>query len=586
MDEFSETLNAHNSSTIMMVDDEQLNMEVIRIFLEDAGYSNFVLEDQAPKAMEVLLREKPDVVLLDLNMPEVSGMEILAEIRKDQALKYLPVIILTSSTDADKKNQALELGATDFLAKPVDASELALRLRNTLSAKAYQDQLAHYDALTGLPNRSLIVDRAAMALKIAARRQSNLAVLNVKISRFKAITDTLGEEAGNAVLQELALRLDSCIRDSDSVARAEPGELGTQLARVASDEFIILLPDLRETEDASIVAGRIVKSVSAPINAVGQEVAINASVGISAYPGDGEGAELLLRNAASAASFAQQSHGLSYQFYSEEFNQQSKRRLQIEGQLRRALDRNEFTLHYQPKVYVASGRMYGVEALLRWHNEELGFVGPDEFIPIAENAGLISAIGEWVLREACQQQRAWASAGYANLNVAINISVQQFQEPGLPELIKGIIQETGANTDCLTLEVTESVLAGNVEESIRTLKELKAMGPNLSIDDFGTGYSSLSYLKQFPIDELKIDRSFIIDVENDYRDEAIVSTVIFLAHALGLKTVAEGIEDSGQLNVLQAKNCDIYQGYFYSRPMPAKDLDLLLEDDAKLAASA
>lgn len=570
----------------MMVDDEQLNMEVIRIFLEDAGYSNFVLEDHAPNAMQVLLREKPDVVLLDLNMPEVSGIEILAEIRKDQALKYLPVIILTSSTEPEVKNKALELGATDFLAKPVDASELALRLRNTLAAKAYQDQLAHYDALTGLPNRSLISDRANMALKVAVRRESPLAVLNVKISRFKAIKDTLGEEAGNAVLQELASRLNGCIRDSDSVARAETDELASQLARVASDEFILLLPDIRAIEDASIVAQRIIRSVSEPINAAGQDVAINASVGISAFPGDGESSELLFQNAASAASFAEQSAGISYQFYSEEFNQQSKRRLQIEGQLRRALERDEFTLNYQPKVYVDNGLMYGVEALLRWSNEELGAVGPDEFIPIAENAGLIPAIGEWVLREACQQQSRWARAGYGHINMAINISVQQFHEPGLPELIQSIIRESGADTNFLTLEVTESVLAGNVEDSIRTLNELKALGPKLSIDDFGTGYSSLSYLKQFPIDELKIDRSFIIDVENDHRDEAIVSTVIFLAHALGLKTVAEGIEEEGQLNVLRDKNCDVYQGYFYSRPLTAEALEPLLAADSALANSA
>lgn len=578
-------LGIDSSATILMVDDESINMEVIQIFLQDAGYSNFVLEDQSTRAMHTLIESKPDVVLLDLNMPEVSGIEILTEIRNDQALKHLPVIILTSATDADTKMKALELGATDFLAKPVDASELALRLRNTLAAKAYQDQLANYDALTGLPNRDLFNDRVEIALKLAARNGSALAVLNIKIGRFSEVKDTLGQSAGDSVMKEISSRLSDCVRDSDSVT-AEVDDSSQQLARISSDEFMLLLPNLRRTEDAAVVAERLVSSLSATITIDTAEVAIGASVGIAAYPNDGDEAGVLFRNAASAASFAEQTQGISYQFYSEEFNRQSQRRLQVEGQLRRALERDEFTLNYQPKVYVQSGKMYGVEALIRWNNAELGFVSPVEFIPIAENAGLIPAIGEWVLREACHQQRQWQLAGFGDINVAINVSVQQFHEAGLPELIASIIEESGADTNRLTLEVTESVLAGDVEESIRVLKELKALGPKLSIDDFGTGYSSLSYLKQFPIDELKIDRSFIIEVESDHRDEAIVSTIIFLAHALGLKTVAEGIEEEGQLRVLRDKNCDIYQGYYYAKPMPAADLEPLLIKDAQMAASA
>lgn len=578
-------LGIDSSATILMVDDESINMEVIQIFLQDAGYSNFVLEDQSTRAMHTLIESKPDVVLLDLNMPEVSGIEILTEIRNDQALKHLPVIILTSSTDAETKMKALELGATDFLAKPVDASELALRLRNTLAAKAYQDQLANYDALTGLPNRGLFNDRVEIALKLAARNESALAILNIKIGRFNEVKDTLGQSAGDSVMKEISVRLSDCVRDSDSVT-AEVDDSSQQLARISSDEFMLLLPNLRRTEDAAVVAERLASSLSATITIDIAEVAIGASVGIAAYPNDGDDAGVLFRNAASAASFAEQTQGINYQFYSEEFNRQSQRRLQVEGQLRRALERDEFTLNYQPKVYVQSGKMYGVEALIRWNNAELGFVSPVEFIPIAENAGLIPAIGEWVLREACHQQRQWQLAGFGHINVAINVSVQQFHEPGLPELINSIIEESGADTERLTLEVTESVLAGDVEESIRVLKELKALGPKLSIDDFGTGYSSLSYLKQFPIDELKIDRSFVIEVESDYRDEAIVSTIIFLAHALGLKTVAEGIEEEGQLRVLREKNCDIYQGYYYAKPMPAADLEPLLIKDAQMAASA
>lgn len=579
-------LHAHHNATIMMVDDEPLNMEVIQIFLQDAGYRKFVLVDKATEAMAVLRESQPDIVLLDLVMPEVSGIDILAEIRGDESLKYLPVIVLTSSTDASTKNSVLELGATDFLAKPVDASELALRLRNTLAAKAHQDQLTNYDALTGLSNRDLFADRANIALKIAARRKEHLAVLDIKISRFKEIQDALGQQIGDLVLQQIAKRLPGCIRDSDSVTRADFEAANEDLARVGGDEFMLLLPEIRRTEDAAVVAKRIIEIVSEPINADGQDVAIQACVGIAAYPNDGNQTDSLFRNAASAASYAEQSFGVKYQFYSEEFNQQSKRRLQVEGQLRRALERNEFTLFYQPKVDVQSGRIYGVEALLRWQNEKLGFVSPAEFIPIAEHAGLITGIGEWVLRQGCEQQSRWHGQGFGHINVAINISMQQFLDPALAKTIETIIVEAGADARRLTIEVTESVLAGEVEQSIRTLNELKAMGLCLSIDDFGTGYSSLSYLKQFPIDELKIDRSFINEVESDPRDEAIVSTVIFLAHSFGLKVVAEGIEEQGQLAVLRDKDCDIYQGYHYSKPLPADELSRLLQQDLELDQSA
>ncbi|MGI9285994.1 MAG: GGDEF/EAL domain-containing response regulator [Pseudomonadales bacterium] len=569
-------MEQHTNATIMMVDDEPLTMEMVQIFLEDAGYSNFVLVEKSPLAMETIARKQPDVVLLDLNMPEVSGFEILSAIRAKEALKYLPVIVLTSSTDAETKLQALELGATDFLSKPVDASELALRVRNMLAVKAYQDQLAYYDPLTGLPNLSLITDRTTLALNKAERDNSIVAVLLITLSRFKEVKETLGQNASDTILKEIAQRIETCLRASDSIGRIDIDQIQRYISRVNGDEFMLLLPGIRKTEDAAIVAKRITERLSLPIAAGKHEVVVQANVGIAAYPADGEKTTVLMRNAASAASLAAQTQDMHYQFYSQEFNACSMKRLNLESLLRKALENNELSLHYQPKVAVDTGRVYGVEASLRWQNSELGNVSPVEFVPIAEDAGLISAIGEWVLKEACRQQQKWQHAGLGELNVAVNLSVKQFHESRLIKTVQTVIESTGINPQSLTLEVTESALIGDIEQSVLILKQLQEMGPKLSIDDFGTGYSSLSYLKQFPLNELKIDRSFIMDLQSDARDAAIVNAIIFLAQSLGMSVVAEGVELQEQLDFLHKKRCDVYQGYLYSRPLPVAELEQML----------
>ena len=404
----------HTNATIMMVDDEPLTMDMVQIFLEDAGYSNFVLVEESPLAMETIASKQPDVVLLDINMPEVSGFEILNAIRAKAELKYLPVIVLTSSTDAATKLQALELGATDFLSKPVDASELALRVRNMLAVKAYQDQLAYYDPLTGLPNLSLITDRTTLALNKAQRDSGIVAVLLITLSRFKEVKETLGQNAADTILKEIAQRIETCVRASDSFGRIDLDQIQGHISRVNGDEFMLLLPGIQETEDAAIVAKRISEGLSLPIAADTHEVVVQANVGIAAYPADGETTTVLMRNAASAASLAAQTQDIHYQFYSQEFNTRSMQRLELESLLRKALENNELALHYQPKVGVDTGHVYGVEALLRWHNSQLGNVSPVEFIPVAEEAGLISAIGEWVLLEACRQQQQWLRAGLVN----------------------------------------------------------------------------------------------------------------------------------------------------------------------------
>ncbi len=569
-------MEQHSSATIMMVDDEPLTMEMVQIFLEDAGYSNFVLVEQSPLAMQTIASKQPDVVLLDLNMPEVSGFEILNAIRANEELKYLPVIVLTSSTDAATKLQALELGATDFLSKPVDASELALRVRNMLAVKAYQDQLAYYDPLTGLPNLSLFTDRTTLALKNAEREHSSVAVLLITLSRIKEVKETLGQNAADAILKEIAQRIETCVRASDTIGRTDADQIQGYISRVNGDEFLLLLPSIQETEDAAIVAKRITEGLSVPIAADRHEVVVQANVGIAAYPADGEKTAVLMRNAASAASLAAQTPGMHYQFFSQEFNTRSMKRLELESLLRKALENNEFALHYQPKVVVETGHVYGVEALLRWQNSEIGNVSPVDFIPIAEDAGLISVIGEWVLLEACRQQQQWQRAGLGALNIAVNLSVKQFHESRLTKTVQSVIDSTGIKPQSLTLEVTESALIGDLDQSIRILHQLQAMGPKLSIDDFGTGYSSLSYLKQFPLNELKIDRSFIMDLQSDQRDAAIVNAIIFLAHSLGMSVVAEGVELQEQLDFLRTKGCDIYQGYLFSRPLPAADMEQLL----------
>jgi diguanylate cyclase (GGDEF)-like protein len=564
------------SATLLMVDDEPTTIDVIEMFLQAEGYERLIPVSDSRRAFATIAEERPDVVLLDLNMPEVGGLEILQAIRADEALEHVPVIILTSSADADTKLRALELGANDFLAKPVDPSELVLRLRNTLAAKAYQDQLQYYDRLTGLPNRRLFSERLGQVLGTSRRTSDQCAVLTIALDRFRQINDTLGRAVGDTLLSSAADRIAKSVA-ADSPVQPASGNPNRLLARVGGDEFAWMLSGTSVVEEADRVARRLHSRLQEHFELDGRELFTSCSIGIACFPDDGDHAEDLLANAGIALSHAERAGGSGIQFYNPSLNVRSAEKLDLESQLRRALDRDEIALHYQPKVDIGTGRIVGAEALMRWQHPEMGNVPPDRFIPIAEESGLIASLGEWALRTACRQARVWQDAGLP-LRVSVNLSAMQFHAGGIDEVVRSALRDSGLEGSRLMLELTESMIMENVQETSETLRSFKDIGLALSVDDFGTGYSSLSYLKRFPLDELKIDRSFVQGVPADGDDAAIVTAIVGMTHSLGLKVVAEGVETPEQLAFLRDRGCDEYQGYLCSKPVAAEEWGGLLED--------
>jgi diguanylate cyclase (GGDEF)-like protein len=565
---------------IMMVDDEPLNIEVLQTFLEEAGYREFVPVTAARETLSLIAERRPDVVLLDLVMPEMSGFEILERMRADDALRHVPVIVLTSATDGETKLKALELGATDFLAKPVDSSELALRLRNTLSAKAYRDRLANYDIVTGLPNRRFFAERIERALRQSARGGNVGAVLLLNLDRFEEVNEALGIGIADSLLKAVALRLDLALRGAESVAHEGKPGIRPSVAKLDGEEFGVLLTDMATGDLAAPIAQRIQAAMQAPFRAAGQEVLLPSSIGIAVFPDDGMETSALLSNAGVAMRHAKQEGGKGVCFYARNLNAGSIARLSIEGELRRAIENDELCLFFQPKVRVQNGRGTGAEALVRWKHPSRGLLLPGEFIPVAEQSGLIVPLGDWVLRKACAHIKTWQSAGMRVPRISVNVSSKQFKARTVTESVVGALKSSGINPQHLGLEITEGAIMDHAERNVRTLHELKALGLTLSIDDFGTGYSSLSYLKRFPIDELKIDRSFVTDVDKNPDDAAIVIAVIAMAHCLGLAVVAEGVETTTQRDFLAGRGCDEAQGYLYSKPISAEAFGTLLAGSA------
>src|SRR5688572_22866710 len=437
--------------------------------------------------------------------------------------------------------------------------KVAERTAELEEAKARAQHLADHDALTGLPNRRLLEDRLTQALALSHRNRKNSAVMFVDIDRFKTINDSLGHAIGDALLKEVANRLVGQLREGDTICR------------IGGDEFVVVLPEVKRSSDVAHVAQKVIEQLSQPVTVEERELVVTCSIGIAVYPDDGRDAESLIRNADAAMYHAKELGRANYQFFTEQMNQAASRRLQLENDLRRAVGKGELRVHFQPIVDAASGRIAAHEALARWMHPKRGLVQPAEFIQLAEETGIILKIGEWVLAEACRWSTFIGARSHdgGDLQIAVNLSAPQFNDPQLPKMVARALKETGLPPRLLELEITESTAMQQTDVTLRTLRRLKALGVSIAIDDFGTGYSSLSYLRRFPVDKVKIDRSFVAELPEDRDQGAIVSAIVALAHALQIRVVAEGVETEAQREFLRSCGCDFIQGYLVGRPSDA-----------------
>ena len=515
-------------------------------------------------------------------------------VRVNEALQKL----ISHRTPCDIDHRIVLPGGTDFTVhlqaegvREEESEELTIigtaqDITERKQAETAIHRLAYYDSLTGLANRVLFKDRLSNALAYAQRHHLHLAALLIDLDRFKVINDTLGHTVGDLLLTHVAERLSESVRQSDSVSRHADHEASHALARLGGDEFTILLTSLPHPEDAGRVARRILDSLAHPFSIDGHEIFISASIGISIYPSDGTTVEALLKNADSAMYHAKEQGRNNCQFYSSGLNAAAAERLDLESDLRRALEREEFVVYYQPKLNIHSRQILGAEALVRWKHPKRGLVPPGVFLSAAIDTGLIRPMDEWVLREACRQVKAWEEAGLPAITVSANVSNSLFHGRTLPGTVADALRDSGLSPSQLELELTESIAMRDVETSVTMLEGLRMMGVRLSIDDFGTGYSSLSYLQRFPLSRLKIDQSFVRDLLTNENNAKITRAIIAMAHSLNLSVLAEGVETDAQLARLREEGCDEVQGYLFSRPVCAADFETLLRTDADARKAA
>ncbi len=553
---------------ILLIDDDEVDRIIVRRALMSAHAKIIVNEtDTGSDGLNEAQTGEYDCIFLDHCLPGDNGLAVLSAIRA--AGVKTPVVILTGQGDEQLAVDSMKAGATDYLVKGrLTADSLSQCLRAAIRlgrAEAMIEYLSYYDTATGLPNRLLLIDRLVMALSAATRSGGMLALLFVGVDRFKMVNDTLGHGLGDKLISNVANRLNACVGKQAVVTR------------VGGDVFGILLPDLADSKAAATIAESMIEEVRQPIDLNGYTWHTSASIGIAVCPDDGQNAELLIKNAESAMYRAKEQGGGGYQFYTKSMNEKVLERILLENSLRQALGNNELVVYYQPLIDGISGRTAGVEALVRWQHPERGLVPPMDFIPLAEETGLIVPIGEWVLRTACAQNKAWQEAGYPPIVVSVNLSGRQFHQSNFIGMVGQVLAETGLAPEYLELEITESIALEDVSYTIAILKELGSMGIKIAIDDFGTGYSSLSYLKRFPITTLKIDRIFVKDATQDAQDAAIITAIIVLAHNLNLKVIAEGVETVEQRLFLRERHCNMMQGFLFSRALPADQMVNLLD---------
>ena len=682
---------------VLVVDDDIAGLLMASEALASDGFEVIEAED-GQEAVEQFSAHQPDVIIMDVVMPRMDGFESCAKIRQSEGGQHVPILMITGLEDVDSIQRAYEVGATDFVTKPINFFLLPYRVRYMMRAKKTADalresqfrldnaqriaklghwewlfeddifhwsteslklldlsssdnehklgcflnsvhkddrkslasalqraksnsghiqlafrtnakceedirivhveaetsapgqmvgtvqditertnaedqihKLAYYDLVTGLPNRAHLYDMITLALSQANKTNTQFALLFLDLDHFKQVNDTLGHNAGDMLLRTVSTRLQDAVRRTDPVGRGTDGQdnLTETIARLGGDEFVVLLNSIDRVEDAALAARRICQEISKTFTIEGTEVRVTTTVGISLYPSDGDSADKLLKHADVAMYHAKEQGRNGYQFYSQSIHQLALERFALERDLRKTLESGGFHLEYQPKVALRDTELTGVEALIRWDHPERGRVSPADFIPLAEETGLIVPLGEWVLLTACEQMVKWLDAGIPPFIMAVNCSAIQLVRTDMASVIKSALDTTGLNPAYLEIELTESLLLQNVEEGIAILHALKNLGLHVSIDDFGTGFSSLSYLKRLPVDKLKIDQSFIKDLTTDPGDAAIVTSMITLAHNLDLTVVAEGVETGEQLGFLRAERCDEIQGYLISRPLTA-----------------
>jgi diguanylate cyclase (GGDEF)-like protein len=681
---------------VLVVDDDSVFSLLASETLQQAGYIALIA-NTGREARDMLAADKPDLVLLDVELPDANGFDLCTSIRAANGGADIPIVMVTGHNDTESIQRAFMVGATDFIHKPVlwqtlpQRIEFILRAQDNLRSLKISEQknrallqalpdtlyivdangillehitgaelaadtslvgktledvipadaaraarrsmtapidvksvttcdfevgegpqrrcfetrlrpqsdgtlvvitrditerrktesrikyLAYFDTLTGLPNRQLLVREMSRAIRTAQKSKTLIALLYLDLDRFKRINDNLGHSVGDALLKAVARRLHQSIRPTDVVTPVNGAapQRGS-VARLGGDEFVVLVGDLTEEGQATAVADRIREALGEPFECGGHRFVVTPSIGIALYPKDGSDIEDLLVKADMAMYKAKDQGRNSHAFYGESMAIRSLSRLELENDLRRAFDAGDFQIHHQPKVDLASGRVVGVEALMRWRHATRGWISPETFIPVAEESGLIVALGDWVLRETCRQLQRWAGTDLAHLTIAVNVSVQQFAREDFVESVLRTLQDFDVQPRLLELEITESLLLRNVDDTTACMKRFRAAGLTLSIDDFGTGYSSLGYLRSFPVDALKIDRSFVKDLNAKGDGGAICAAIIALARELKLRVIAEGVENLEQVEFLRTHRCDQVQGYLMSPPVPIEELEILL----------
>jgi diguanylate cyclase (GGDEF)-like protein/PAS domain S-box-containing protein len=523
----------------------------------------YTAADMVGRTMESIAADQADQAAIQELRNAVckrrEGHALLRHTRKDGSEIYSELYIAPVEDEAGKTGH--------FVVTQYDVT----------TAKRYELELEHrskYDRLTGLPNRSLLKDRLEQAIAFASARADPVWVVAFDLDNFKYVNDTLGHQAGDLLLRELAPRIAAAVGRTDTAGRT------------GGDEFVLVLTGSADEQQAAATVHAVMQAVAQPLTLKGQPLVVTCSAGVAAFPADGSDPETLIKHAEIAMYRAKELGRNTEQFYRPAMNERAFERLSLESALRNALAHQELELHYQPQVELASGRVIGMEALVRWHHPQLGMVRPDRFIALAEETGLIVPIGAWVLRTACTQNKAWQCAGLGHLRIAVNLSARQFADPDLMGMVAAVLEENQLHPTCLEIELTESLVMASVDLGIRTMHELKALGVKLSIDDFGTGYSSLAYLKRFPVDTLKIDQSFVRDIAASRDDAAMVGAIISLAHDLRMQVIAEGVETEEQLDYLRLRGCDEIQGYYFSRALPSTEVERILREGRGLEPAA